>query len=57
VEKGDIAMLTLSSILLIVALVLFVLAAFAVPVPRINLIGAGLAFVTLAELIARFYAH
>jgi hypothetical protein len=46
-------MLTVSLILIVVALVLFVLAAISVPVPRINLIGAGLAFYVLAQLIAR----
>jgi hypothetical protein len=44
-------MITLSVILLVVALVLFVLAAIAVPVPRINLVAAGLAFWVLAVLL------
>ncbi|MGF6792758.1 hypothetical protein [Paraburkholderia sp. 35.1] len=47
-------MLTLSTVLLVVALVLFVLAAISVPVPRINLVGAGLAFWVLAQLLGQF---
>jgi hypothetical protein len=47
-------MLTISVVLLIVALVLFVLAAVSVPVPKINLIGAGLAFMVLAQLVGNF---
>lgn len=35
---------------LIVALVLFILAALAVPVPKVNVGWLGLAFVTLATL-------
>jgi hypothetical protein len=44
-------MVTVSLILLIVALVLFVLAAIAVPVPRVNLVAAGLACWLLAQLV------
>lgn len=44
----------LSLVLLIVALVLFVLAAIAVPVPRVNLVAAGLAFWVAAQLVGRF---
>lgn len=44
-------MVTVSLVLLIVALVLFVLAALAVPVPRINLVAAGLAAWVLAQLV------
>ena len=44
----------LSLILLVFAFVLFVLAGFNVPAaPRFNLIGLGLAFAVLAELVAR----
>ena len=39
-------------ILLVVALVLFVLAAISVPVPRINLVATGLAFWVLANLLS-----
>lgn len=39
-------------VLLIAALILFILAAIAVPVPRINLIGAGLAC-WVASLLAQ----
>jgi hypothetical protein len=44
-------MLTISVALLIVALVLFILAALSVPVPRVNLMAAGLACWVLAELV------
>lgn len=44
-------MVTLSIILLVAAFVLFVLAAISVPVPRINLVGAGLACWVLAQLL------
>jgi hypothetical protein len=47
-------MITLSLVLMIVALVLFVLAALAVPVPRINLVAAGLAFWVLSVLLGHF---
>jgi hypothetical protein len=46
-------MITISLVLLIVALVLFVLAAVSVPVPRVNLIGAGLACWVLAQLVGQ----
>lgn len=39
---------------LIAALVLFVLAALSVPVPRVNLIGAGLACFVAAQLVGHF---
>jgi len=47
-------MVTISLVLLIVALVLFVLAALSVSVPRINLLGAGLAFWVLAQVLGHF---
>jgi hypothetical protein len=46
-------MITISLVLLIVALVLFVLAAVSVPVPRVNLLGAGLACWVLAQLVGQ----
>lgn len=45
---------TLSFVFLLVALVLFILAAFGVSTGRINAIGAGLAFLTLSYLIPSF---
>ncbi|MFP4891211.1 hypothetical protein [Paraburkholderia sp. EG304] len=47
-------MVTVSLVLLVVALVLFALAALSVPVPRVNLIGAGLAAWVLVELVGHF---
>lgn len=47
------AMITVSVVLLIAAFILFVLAAISVPVPRVNLIGAGLACWILAQLISQ----
>jgi hypothetical protein len=44
-----------SLILLVAAFVLFVLAALSVPVPRINLVAAGLACWVLVQLIAAFH--
>ena len=44
--------MTVSTIFLIVALILFVLAAINAPVPKVNLIGAGLAFWVLAALVS-----
>lgn len=45
----------LSLIFLIVALVLFIIAAIGVPVPsRINLVAAGLAFLVAAQLVAGY---
>ena len=44
--------MTLSMILLVVALICFILAAFGVPVPRAQLGWLGLAFVTLASLLS-----
>lgn len=41
----------LSTIFLVFALVLFILAAVNVPSPRVNLIAAGLAFVAAAMLL------
>lgn len=43
----------LSLVLLIAALVLFILAAVSVPVPRVNLVAAGLACLTAAQLVGR----
>jgi hypothetical protein len=43
-----------SLILLIVALVLFVLAAINVPSSRVNLVASGLAFYVASLLIGRF---
>ena len=43
--------ITLHVILLLLAFVVFVLAALNVPSPRINLIGLGLALMVLAQLI------
>jgi hypothetical protein len=48
-------MITVSLVLMIVALVLFVLAALTVPVPpRVNLVAAGLAFWLLSVLLGHF---
>ena len=47
-------LITVWTILLIVAFVLCLLAAFSVTVPRINLIGAGLACYFLALLVSHF---
>ena len=44
-------MVSISMILLIVAFILFVLSAISVPVPRINLMSAGLACWVLAVLL------
>lgn len=41
----------ISTVLLIAAFILFVLAAVGVPSPRVNLIGAGLACWVLASLV------
>jgi hypothetical protein len=46
-------MMTLHSVFLIAALVCFILAALNATVPRINLVGAGLAFWIAAALVAR----
>jgi len=46
-------MISLRLVFLVVAFVLFVLAACGVPTPRGNLTAAGLAFLTLAELVGR----
>ena len=45
-------MLTLQALFLIVALVLFILAAVGVPGGRVNLVAAGLAFATGAALVS-----
>jgi hypothetical protein len=42
---------TISLILLVAAFILFVLAAISVPVPRVNLVAAGLACWVLAQLL------
>lgn len=47
-------MVTVGLILMVAAFVLFVLAALSVPVPRVNLIGAGLACWVLAQLLGLF---
>ena len=44
--------MTLGTILLVIALVCFVLAAFNVAVKKVSMIGLGLAFITLAMLLA-----
>jgi len=49
-------MITVSLVLLIVALVLFILAALSVPVPRVNLTAAGLACWVLAQLVGHIGA-
>lgn len=45
--------LTIGLVFLIIAAVLFAIAAFEVPVPRGNLVAAGLFFVTLALIFGR----
>lgn len=47
-------MITVSLVLMVVAFVLFVLAALSVTVPRVNLLGAGLAFWVLSILLGHF---
>jgi hypothetical protein len=47
-------MAVISLALMLVAFVLFVLAALSVAVPRVNLIGAGLAFWVLSVLLGHF---
>ena len=49
-QRGNM-MVTISLVLLIAAFILFVLAAISVPVPRVNLVGAGLAVQFLQHLI------
>lgn len=44
----------ISTICLVVALVLFILAAMNVPYPRVNFISAGLAFWVISILVGRF---
>jgi hypothetical protein len=44
-------MATISLILLVAAFVLFILSAMSVPVPRINLMAAGLACWVLAQIL------
>ena len=41
----------------IVALVLFILASIGAPVPRVNLVAAGLAFLTVAMMISGGVLH
>lgn len=45
--------MALGTIFLIVALVLFILAAIGVPASRVNLTAAGLAFMAAAMLVGR----
>jgi len=45
-------MITVSMILLVAALVVFILAAIAVPIPRVNLIALGLALWVLSVLLS-----
>lgn len=45
-------MTVLSLALLVVAFVIFIIAAIGVPVPRVNLIAAGLACVVLSHILA-----
>jgi hypothetical protein len=47
--------MSIGLIFLIIALVLFVIAAFNVPVPRGNLVAAGLASWVIAELLGHFF--
>jgi hypothetical protein len=47
-------MITVSLVLMVLAFVLFVLAALSVAVPRVNLIGAGLACWILSVLLGHF---
>jgi len=42
--------MTLRAVLLLLAFVVFAMAAMNVPTPRINLIGAGLMLLTLVQL-------
>jgi hypothetical protein len=49
-------MVTVSLVLMVAAFVLFVLAALSVPVPRVNLLGAGLACWVLSVLLGHFIA-
>ena len=46
--------LTLSTILLLLAFVCFVISAMGVPSPRLNLQSAGLALLTLAMIVGTF---
>jgi len=41
-------------IFVVAALVLFILGAVGVPVPRVNLVSAGLACMAAAQLVGRF---
>lgn len=43
--------LTLKTLLLVLALICFIVAAIGVPVPRLNLMALGLAFLTASFLI------
>lgn len=49
--------MSLALFFMIVALVLFILAAIAVPVPRVNLVAAGLAFWVAAEIFGGIHFH
>jgi len=49
--------MTLATIFLIVALVLFILSAVGVSAPRVNLMAAGLAFWVAAEIFGRTVLH
>jgi hypothetical protein len=40
-------------VLLVAAAVCFLLAAFSVPIPRVNLIGLGLFFLTMGEFLLK----
>lgn len=44
-------MVTIALVLLVAAFILFVLAAISIPVPRVNLVAAGLACWVLAMLL------
>lgn len=49
--------MSLALFFMIVALVLFILAAIAVPVPRVNLVAAGLVFWVAAEIFGGIHFH
>jgi len=49
--------MTLATIFLIVALVLFILSSVGINAPRVNLMAAGLAFWVAAEIFGRILLH
>jgi hypothetical protein len=50
-------MIALSALLLLVALACFVIVAIGVTLAKVNLIAAGLAFLTLAEILRLGIVH